>query len=156
MKQNYLKYIIALLLFGTNGIVASNIHLSSYYIVLLRTLVGSIFLLFLYCLSKHPFTFYRHKKDCIFIFFSGIAMGASWMLLYEAYFQIGISVASLLYYCGPVFVMILSPFLFNEKLTLLKTIAFVIVLVGIFLINGHTSERMNSFGIISEELRVGK
>ena len=41
MKQGYLKYILALLLFGTNGIVASHIHIPSYEIVLLRTLIGN-------------------------------------------------------------------------------------------------------------------
>lgn len=40
----YLKYISALMLFGSNGVVASHISLSSYEIVFLRTLIGSAFL----------------------------------------------------------------------------------------------------------------
>ena len=47
MKRSYFKYIIGLLLFGSNGIVASYIALSSYEIVLLRTLIGSLFLIVL-------------------------------------------------------------------------------------------------------------
>ena len=39
--RSYFKYILALLLFGSNGVVASHIALSSYEIVLLRTLIGS-------------------------------------------------------------------------------------------------------------------
>lgn len=46
------------------------------------------------------------------------------MLLYEAYQQVGISIASLAYYCGPVIVMILSPFLFRETLTWPKIAGF--------------------------------
>ena len=42
MKTSYLKYIAALALFGTNGIVASLITLSSYEIVYLRTFIGSL------------------------------------------------------------------------------------------------------------------
>ena len=38
------KYIAALLLFGSNGIVASFIPLSSPEIVFTRTLIGSLFL----------------------------------------------------------------------------------------------------------------
>ena len=148
MKGNYLKYILALLLFGTNGIVANHIHISSYEIVLLRTLTGSILLLALYLLTKHKFTFYNHKQDLLYIIISGIAMGASWMFLYEAYSQIGVSIASLLYYCGPVIVMILSPLLFHEKLTAVKVIGFLAVLIGIFFVNGHALESMNSFGMI--------
>lgn len=44
--------------------------------------------------------------------------------------------ASLLYYCGPVIVMILSPLIFREKLTGAKVAGFIIVLVGICLVNG--------------------
>ena len=51
-------------------------------------------------------------------------MGASWMFLYEAYQQIGVSLASLLYYCGPVIVMVLSPLIFKEKLTAPKAVGF--------------------------------
>lgn len=43
MKSSYYKYFAALLLFGFNGIVASNINLPSYEIVLLRLLLGSLF-----------------------------------------------------------------------------------------------------------------
>ena len=62
-------------------------------------------------------------------------MGVSWMFLYEAYQQIGVSIASLAYYCGPVIVMVLSPLLFKEEFTLPKTAGFVAVLCGILLIN---------------------
>jgi hypothetical protein len=47
-------------------------------------------------------------------------MGASWMFLFEADAQIGVSIATLAYYCGPVIVMILSPFLFKEKMTAVR------------------------------------
>ncbi len=124
MKTSYIKYFVALLLFGSNGIVASNIDLPSVYIVLYRTFLGSLLLLLLYLISGNKFTFQKHKKDLGFILLSGIAMGASWMFLYEAYRQIGVSISSLLYYCGPVIVMILSPLLFKEKLTAPKIIGF--------------------------------
>ena len=149
MKRSYYKYISALLLFGSNGIVASFIALSSYEIVLLRTLIGSILLIVLFALSKGKMTFFRHKKQFLFLAVSGIAMGASWMFLYEAYVRIGVSIASLLYYCGPVIVMALSPLLFKEKLTALKIAGFLSVLIGVFLINGNAlTGDSDNFGII--------
>lgn len=135
MKKDYFKYFFALLLFGSNGIVASLIDLSSYEIVLLRTMIGSIFLIAVFFITKEKLTFYKHKKSFLFLAISGIAMGASWLFLYEAYQRVGVSLASLLYYCGPVIVMILSPVLFKEKLTYTKIIGFVSVLIGILLIN---------------------
>ena len=140
MKASYLKYIFALLLFGSNGIVASLIHLSSYEIVLLRTLIGSLLLIAIFFIAREKLTFYKYKTQSIFLAVSGIAMGTSWIFLYEAYDEIGVSLASLAYYCGPVIVMILSPFLFGEKLTRIKVCSFLVVLVGISLVNGTAFE----------------
>lgn len=149
MKRSYFKYIFGLLLFGSNGIVASFISLSSYEIVLLRTLIGSLLLIILFFAGRGKLTFYRHKKQFLCLAISGIAMGASWMFLYEAYSRIGVSISSLLYYCGPVIVMVLSPLLFKEKLTAVKVIGFLTVLGGVFLVNSNAlSGNADTFGII--------
>ena len=137
MKRSYFKYIFGLLLFGSNGVVASFIALSSYEIVLLRTMIGSGLLLAIFFLGKGKLTFYRHKKQFACLAASGMAMGASWVFLYEAYARIGVSIASLLYYCGPVIVMALSPLLFKERLTAIKIVGFLSVLCGVFLVNGN-------------------
>lgn len=142
-----LKYLSALLLFGLNGIVASQIAMGSYEIVFLRTMIGSILLILLFLLGKGRFHLREHRRDFLFILLSGIAMGASWMFLYEAYQQIGVSLASLLYYCGPVIVMVLSPLIFKEKLTMPKVVGFLIVLTGIFLVNGQSSGRGSAWGL---------
>lgn len=149
MKRSYFKYIFALLLFGSNGIVASFISMNSYEIVLLRTLLGSFLLLAIFILSKGKFTFYKSKKHFLYLAVSGIAMGTSWMLLYEAYTRIGVSISSLLYYCGPVIVMVLSPLLFKEKLNIFKVSGFISVLCGVFLVNGNAlSGGGDTFGIL--------
>lgn len=136
------------MLFGLNGIVASKIALSSYEIVFLRTFIGSILLVFIFKISKGKFRIKENKKDALFITLSGMAMGASWMFLYEAYQRIGVSFASLLYYCGPVIVMVLSPLLFKEKLTWNKLLGFAVVLAGVFLINGKAATNAgNAWGL---------
>lgn len=146
-KKALIKYLSALLLFGLNGIVASHIAMSSYEIVFLRTLIGSVLLIVLFLISKGRFHLLRFKRDALFITLSGIAMGTSWMFLYEAYQRIGVAYASLLYYCGPVIVMILSPLIFKERLTKAKIIGFLIVLIGIFLVNGRLTGGGNAWGL---------
>lgn len=146
-KKALAKYLCALLLFGLNGIVASNIALDSYEIVFLRTMIGSILLILLFLLGKNQFHLKGNGRDVLLITLSGIAMGASWMFLYEAYQQIGVSFASLLYYCGPVIVMILSPLLFQECLTRSKVAGFTIVLIGIVLVNGRLAGAGNTWGL---------
>lgn len=137
MKNAYFKYILALLLFGTNGIVASNISLSSYEIVFLRTMIGSLMLTLIFAITKGRLSILRKRKQLLYLAVSGIALGTSWIFLYEAYQQIGVSFASLAYYCGPVIVMVLAPILFHERLTTTKGIGFLTVLIGIFLVNGQ-------------------
>ncbi|MGE5379497.1 MAG: DMT family transporter [Methylocystaceae bacterium] len=135
MKYAYLKYIFSLLIFGTNGIVASYILLSSQEIVLTRTLIGSFFLIIIYVLSRQKTRFWHQKKSLFFLVLSGACMGISWILLFEAYSQIGVSLATLAYYCGPVIVILLSPLVFKEKLNTIKIISFILVVLGMFLVN---------------------
>ena len=149
-----IKYIIALLLFGSNGIVASHITLNSYEIVFTRTLIGALFLVFIFIFSKPEMRFWRNNSHFLCLLISSVSMGASWMFLFEAYRQIGVSVATLAYYCGPVIVMIFSQVIFKKKNTTVKVIGFFAVLLGMFFVNqqallqGHISWGLG-FGILS-------
>lgn len=150
MKSAYFKYLAALLMFGTNGIVASYILLNSYEIVYLRTIIGSIFLIAVFALTKQKVQFWKNKSHFLYLVISGVTMGASWMFLYEAYAQIGVSIATLAYYCGPVIVMIVSPFLFKERMTTAKLLGFLAVIIGMICVNGLTlsSQGGSSWGLI--------
>jgi len=66
-----------------------------------------------------------------------MSMGTSWIFLYEAYQQIGVSMASLSYYTGPVIVVVLSLILFHEKFTWPSINGFTVVVIGIFLVKGQ-------------------
>lgn len=145
MKSAYISYILALLLFGSNGIIASYINLTSTEIVLYRTLIGSLLLLFLFMVNRNKWSFHKNKKHFFFLILSGISMGLSWMFLYEAYNRIGVSVSSLLYYCGPVIVIALSPVVFKEKLTRHRLTSFLAVFIGIILVNGNLVNSANNF-----------
>ena len=135
MNAHYVKFISACLLFGSNGIVASHILMSSHEIVFLRTLIGSLFLLAVFVLTGGKFSGLRNVRHLAYLILSGVAMGASWIFLFEAYQQIGVGMATLAYYCGPVIVMALSPLLFKEKLTPARICGFIAVLAGMFLVN---------------------
>lgn len=132
----YLKYIAALLLFGSNGIVASHIALSSYEIVFTRALIGSLFLILILLLTKQRVQFRKNGLHFFYLVISGVALGANWLFMYEAYAQIGVSLATLAYTLAPVLVMILSPILFREKMTSARVLAFLAVLAGLFCVNG--------------------
>lgn len=147
MNKNYIKYFLGLFIFGTNGIVASFINLTSYEIVLFRTLIGCLTLMIIFALTKGKLSFYMHKKQFLYLALSGVAMGGNWLFLYEGYKQVGVGIASLLCYCGPVIVMALSPLLFKEKLVPARIIGFAAVVCGVFLISNTSGGALNPFGI---------
>ena len=147
LNFNLMKYIFVLCLFGSNGIIASYILLNSYEIVFWRTFIAATFLLGVFLLSRQKFTFLHLRKDAFFLCLGGFSLGLSWIFLFEAYLHIGVSVGTLLYYCGPVIVMVLAPLIFKERLTSTKLMGFTIVLAGMVI--------LNSEAFIEGEMSVG-
>ncbi|MDO4380321.1 MAG: EamA family transporter [Clostridia bacterium] len=109
MKKDYFLYILSLVIFGSNGVIAHYIPLSSGETVYLRAVIGSALLVLLFFLFGNRPTVQKHKKDVLFIALSGAAMAADWLLLFEAYTQIGVSLSLLINYCGRVLVFVVSP-----------------------------------------------
>ncbi len=135
-NRDTLKYVAALILFGSNGVVASRIAMSSYDIVLTRTLIGSLFLLAVFLSSRTRPTCWNDKRHFAFLLASGVAMGTSWLFLFEAYTRVGVSVATLAYYAGPVIVMVLAPIVFRERLAMSTLFGFLAVIAGMLCLNG--------------------
>ena len=137
MQNAYIKFILAAVIFGTNGIIASHIPLSSYEIVLTRTVLGGFFLLILATARREWGSLRRASRtSLVWLVLSGLFLSGNWLFLYEAYQHIGVSLATLMCYCGPILIMILSYFVFHEPFTVPKVSAMVIVTVGILCING--------------------
>lgn len=136
MKNAYIKFILAAVIFGTNGIIASHIPLSSYEIVLTRTVLGGFFLLILATARREWSSLRRASRaSLVWLVLSGLFLSGNWLFLYEAYQHIGVSLATLMCYCGPILIMILSYFVFHEPFTVPKVSAMVIVTIGILCIN---------------------
>lgn len=138
MNTYYIAYLVSLLLCGTSGIAAGFIHLSSYEIVLLRFGLATILLFVVYMIRyKGRFTFYRHKRSFVFLVLAGLILGVNVLFLFEAYQQVGVPLGILGDYCGPALVMLFSPILFHEKLTIPKLLCFAVVVLGVVLVNGQ-------------------
>jgi drug/metabolite transporter (DMT)-like permease len=135
-KTDYLKYIGAMLIFGTNGVLVSQIPLTSAQIVLTRTFLGSLFLL-AWVVSRHQLNLKASLQGNRWpVLIAGFALGANWIFLFEAYRAASVSVATLIYYGGPILVMALSPFIFKEALAWNKLAAIAVVILGMFCITG--------------------
>lgn len=134
-SKSLIFFIASMVIFGTNGLLVANISLGSAEIVLMRTFLGSLFLLAV-VLVKRSFSFADLKADLVPATIGGAALGLNWVLLFSAYRSAGVGLSTLTYYCGPIIVLALSPVLFKEKLTWNKLLAIAAVAVGMFCITG--------------------
>lgn len=134
-SKNLILFVASMVIFGTNGLIVANISLGSTEIVLMRTFLGSLFLLAI-VLVKRSFSFADLKADLVPATMGGAALGLNWVLLFSAYRSAGVGLSTLTYYCGPIIVLALSPVLFKEKLTWNKLLAIAAVAVGMFCITG--------------------
>ena len=148
MSRDGAKYLAALLLFGSNGIVASGIALPSHQIVLLRTFLGALSLAALVVLGRGAGPLFQHPRQAGALAVSGAALGVGWLFLFEGFRVVGVGVASLAYYCGPVIVMILSPFLFAERLGAAKVAGIVSAVCGASLVVAQGGGKMDALGLL--------
>ncbi len=140
MSKATRNYLLSLVLFGSNGIVANMIDLPSAYVVFARVSLGAALLVVLALLGREPRANLQsptHRRQAAHLFISGAALGAAWLFLFESYRYIGVGVASLLFYCGPVIVMAVSPVVFKTRLTATNLCGFAAVVLGAFFVVGQ-------------------
>ena len=131
----YFVYILSLLIFGTNGILVSHISIESSQIVLMRTLLGGL-MLSLLVLVRGGFDRASVKAELRALLGGGVALGLNWVALFTAYRLLNVSLATLIYYAGPMLVLLFSPLLFGERIRGITIAAVVIVAVGLVCISG--------------------
>jgi len=132
--KNKLKFISAMLIFGSIGIFVKNINLPSIEIAFLRAVIGSLFLLCTGLIMKQKISLKLIKENILILILSGVAIGFNWILLFQAYKYTTISNSTLSYYFAPIFVIILAPIILKEKLTVTKILCVIMAMSGLFLI----------------------
>lgn len=130
------KLITSVFLFGTIGIFVNYIPLPSSVIAMSRGIVGALFLLLLALLRRERPDLAAIRKRLPLLLLSGAVLGCNWMLLFQAYKYAGVATGTLCYYLAPVFVTLLSPLLFGEKLTAKKLCCAIVALAGMIPISG--------------------
>lgn len=134
--KSRLKLISSMLIFGTIGIFVRHIPLPSAIIALARGCVGLVFLLGVIAVMKKPPSGADIRKNAVYLGFSGAFLGLNWVMLFESYRYTTVATATLCYYLAPIFVILVSPFLLGEKLTVKKIICTVTAVVGMVFVSG--------------------
>lgn len=152
--KGYLPVIIAACLWGTQGILGKQIMLTGFNPLTLATLrISFTFLIFLVGISLcKPNLLKIDKQDLPYFFIFGFISISCFHLCFNyAIYYTNVSTATILLYTSPVFVAILSTVFLNEKFTLYKFIAVILVVVGcaaISLGNSSSNLKFNYLGIV--------
>ncbi len=136
-NRDKMMMIAAMTIFGTIGIFRRYIPLPSSTLALARGVIGTLFLLTLVLfVKKQRLDGGAIRRNLAFLVISGALIGFNWILLFEAYQYTTVAVATLCYYMAPVIVVMVSPFLFKEKLTPLKAACVAVALAGMVFVSG--------------------
>ena len=128
--------ILAMVIFGTIGIFRKYIPLPSGIVACARGILGVAFLLVFIKIKKIKMDREAIKKHLWILLVSGGFIGLNWVLLFESYRYTSVAVATLCYYMAAIFVMIVSPFLLKEKLTVKKVLCVIVALIGMVFVSG--------------------
>lgn len=140
MKIEKIQVILAMVIWGSIGLVVRNIPFSSAQIALARGLIGFIFIFIFSFIIGRKVSIQNIKLNAIPLIFSGIALGLNWILLFQAYKFTSISNATICYYFAPVIIMMLSPIVLKESLNIVKVLCIVAALIGLAFIAGVSKE----------------
>lgn len=137
-RENTAKGLMAaaMFIFGTLAPFVRNIQVSSAELALYRAVMAAVLVGGFLLIKGQKLSFVSIKKELLLLLLSGGAMGINWILLFEAYKYTTVSVATLSYYFAPVIVMVVCPFLFQEKPTGKQIFCFAMSTAGLVLITG--------------------
>lgn len=141
------KYVISTILAGVLwGIISiflktlTSLGLSSLQIMMLRGIV-SAFIIFVFLFTKNKNLLKISIKDLWMFFGTGVISLTFFSICYfYTILQIGASIAVILLYTSPIFVLLFSLFLFKEKLSVIKVIALIMTFAGCFFVTGIFGE----------------
>ncbi len=149
LQLERIKYIIAVVLYGTIGLFLRYVNLPSEIVAMFRGLIGSLFI-YLYLRLKHvPIDKKAIRNNLFLLLLSGICLGLNWIFLFASYMTTTVAIASLCNYLAPLFVIIVSPLVLHEKLEIKKLPYVVLAFLGIVLVSGVFDEQKGSMiGIV--------
>ena len=138
MRTERIKYITAVLLYGTIGAFLRFVNLPSEIAALGRGVVGSLFILCWMAVRRRKPYRAAIRKNLFWLILSGIFLGLNWIFLFAAYVKTTVAAASLCNYMAPVLVVLAAPLLLREKLNPKKLPCILAAVAGIVLVSGVT------------------
>jgi len=126
----------SMLIFGTIGVFRRYIPISSAFLAFSRGILGGLFLLAFIKITNRDIRGKIKPSQLRGLVITGMLIGINWMLLFEAYNNTTVAIATLCYYMQPTIVVLLSPLIFKEALTGKKSLCAAVAIIGMVLVSG--------------------
>lgn len=140
--KSLVMILFSMVIWGSVGIFRRFIPISSSVLAFSRGIIGTIFLVLFVKLCGRKLFLPLKRKQILLLSLSGAVMGVNWILLFEAYNYTSVAVATLCYYMAPTIVVLLSPLLFHEKITLRKGLCAIAAVIGMVFVSGVVDNGM--------------
>lgn len=150
MNTYKLKYISAVIIYGTIGYILHFVNLPSEIVVLCRGVIGSLFIYLYLRVTKRNIDLVAIINNIKYLIISGVALGLNWVFLFASYRVGTVAVGSLCNYMAPIILIALSPVLFKEKITFKKLLCVIGAFIGIIFVSGilETNSNVNGYGVL--------
>lgn len=152
-----MQIILSMLIFGTIGVFRRWIPYPSSVVALARSVIGLAFLLLVRAAKHERVNRAAVKRNLWKLLLLGAMMGINWIFLFEAYNYTSVAAATMCYYMAPVFIILLSPIVFGEKITPRKGICAAVAVFGMVLVSDVLTSGLHGtkgllFGLIAAAL----
>ncbi|MBR0081813.1 MAG: DMT family transporter [Clostridia bacterium] len=128
--------LLSMIIYGSIGVFRKTIPLSSAALACFRGVTGAALLLLAAAVQRRK-VFYRIGwKKLLWLALSGALIGFNWILLFEAFRFTTVATATLCYYMAPTIVVLLSPLVFGERITLKRGVCAGVSLLGMVFVSG--------------------
>ncbi len=151
------QIVLSMLIFGTIGLFRRWIPFPSSVVALARSVIGLLFLLAVRALRHDPVDRAAVKKNLWRLLIPGAFLGINWICLFEAYNYTSVAAATMCYYMAPVFIILLSPLVFGERITLRKGVCAAVAVFGMVLVSDVLTTGLHgakglAFGLVAAAL----
>ncbi len=127
---------ITMAIFGTVGLVRRNIPMDSLLLAGIRAFLGAASLYAVIRIKGRKLSVDGIRSRFWLIVLVGIIMGFNWVFLFESFNHTSVATATVCYYMEPVFLILASPFVFHERITVPKILCVIFSFIGMVFVSG--------------------
>ena len=151
--QPILSLHLAVMMFGLSGVIGRIVHVSSVTLAGGRVLCSSLVLLAMLLFRKQSLRAVS-GKDTMLTCLAGLLLAAHWTSFFQSVRMASVAIGTITYSTFPLFLLVLEPLLYHEKMSLRNTLlsfgllAGVLITVPEFSFSNHTTVGI-LFGMLS-------